>query len=1138
MQNTHTDLPGQFAQILCQLVAAENYHHLLWIAVEGHPHIAPALRAGLTRRHDIPQLSVIEADPASLEQVQHILSSWPDTRFYRGFSLPDLHYPDADTLVAQYQSLKGVYQRAPVDYWLERLEQEQAHYARSPQGALLEIIQAPSPPDFVILDGSEFTSYADYQQLQTAKIFILTGVNSFRNHMLFQELAACDAFFLMYQNWQEGSGYAVFKRWPPLQPGMAVVIHTRNEAANLPACLASVEGLPVYVIDMDSTDTTRELARQAGAQVIPHLPDVFVDEARNFGLAQVEYEWTLVLDADERLTPDLRTQLEALMTQPNPAAGYWIPRQNFFFGQWVERFFPDYQLRFFRTGKAAWTGMIHDFARVRGETRYLPAEPRLALQHYSYTTVADFLSRQLYYATHTVRQYQHLPASLTITSHTIRAEFQRDLEKLQKQIQDSSLSDLDWLVQTLYFFSNYVTAAHLFEVYAGFKPQPPIFLSAYSYLKNGVLFDYPFRESILSVIDWVDEMVIGYATDCEDNTRAELEALARQYPKLRLFPSEVWCKNRGQKGEVIRWAAEEAMQQCQGEWLWHIQADEVYHEADLPRLKDALRSSQGVAAYRFPILHFYGDYQTLISEKAQEIGWYQRCIRLARRGQTQHIKDAWTQMLNPQAQGEIRDLEIRIFHYGHVRQAEAMRLKSSYMEQLYAPLPQDFQVCPPGEYVYDRVPQEYLQTFTDSHPQTMRKRQARSILTPLSQQPQKPRILIISRHHRIRKGFGITLQEIFATGLLHTYFELHHLAWHYSGPDMSMDGVMVYGCQPGGAFGLQRLKHLLLLLEPAVVLLHADPHFFISYLPILEAWQGAVLGWFPIDYNRDHNPSAVIPVFQRCQRILCLSQYGVDQVRKDYAGPLEVVPLGVNTRRFYPVISSAEKQRLRKQLHWPEEAFVFLVVANNFWRKGLEYAIEAFYQLKRQAPNLAARSFLYLHTEFSEALDELIQAYDLRKHVRISQGFHPYHHPFSEQQLLELYQASDALLLTSLGEGFGMPLLEAQACGLPVIAPEHSSIPEVVQDAGLRFRAPGRICGQSADSIVWLNLPDPQDAARKMAQLITDPKLVTHLGQQGLRRAALYTWERSAEWLAAALGLCSTQGKPEFHYEEPRIIAV
>lgn len=1143
MQNSQIELSGQLARRLCQLVAAEDYRHLLWIGVSGHPELAPALRAGLLRRGASPRLSIIEAEPSRLEQTRQLLSDWPEATFYEGFALPGLCYPEAGELIAQYRSQRWIHQRAPLDYWLERAQEEARLYAQSPQGALLKVLKTAPEPDFVILDGSEFTSQADYACLKTARIYVLTGINSFRNHALFQELAACADLYLMYQNWQEGSGFAIFKRWPVLLPGIAVVIHTHNEAANLPACLASVAGLEeCLVIDMDSTDATRTLAEQAGARVIPHLPGVFIDEARNFGLAQVRHTWTLVLDADERLTPELKVQLQMLSVQDNTAAGYWLPRQNYFFGQWIESLFPDYQLRFFRTGRAAWTGMIHDFARVQGESRYLPAEPRLALQHYSYATVADFLSRQLDYADHTVRQYQCLSPRLSISSRMIREEFRQDLEKLREKIQDPALSDLDWLIQTLYFFSNYVTGARLFEAYSGLLAhlRQEVFLSAYSYLKNGLRFDYPFRESILSVIDWVDEMVIGVATDCEDETLAELQALARSHPKLRIFASEVWRQNRGQEGEVIRLAAEEAMRQCRGEWLWHVQADEVYHEADLPRLKAELLSpaAQGVSAYRFRVLHFYGDYQTLIGENAQEIGWYQRCIRLTRRGQTQHIKDAWTQILSPEALGETRDLDIRIFHYGHVRLPEAMRLKSSYMEQLYAPLPDDFEVCAPGEYVYDRVPRPYLRNFRDTHPQTMRGRQARQILAKVAQRAQKPRILLISRHHRIRKGFGITLQEIYATGRLQAYFEVHHLAWHYFGPDMLMDGVMVYGCQPADAFALQRLKHLLLSLEPAVVLLHADPHFFVPYLPVLQAWQGAVLGWFPVDYSRDRNPEALLPLLHRCQRILCLSQYGADQLRKDYPGPLEVVPLAVNSSRFQPVSSAQEKLRLRKQWDWPAEAFVFLVVGNNFWRKGLEYAVEAFHQLELQVPELAARSFLYLHTEFSESLDELIRAYGLQERTRISQGFDPYKRPFSEQQLLELYQASDALLLTSLGEGFGMPLLEAQACGLPVIAPEHSSIPEVVKQAGLRFQASGRICGQSADSIVWLNLPDTQDAARKMAQLLRDPELAGRLGQQGLQQARVCTWERSAEWLAAALGLCLEQGKAEFHYEEPRIIAV
>ncbi|MGE3728174.1 MAG: glycosyltransferase [Candidatus Sericytochromatia bacterium] len=1140
---------------LFQLVFAEALKHILYIGVNGDLQLVQTLVQARKLRADKPFLSLIESDLSRSQQLMQALGAEPRLRILLGYSQRQAFYPDLALLTQFFRSQKSAWHQFPLDYWLDKAQTELQDFASRPQaqtGLLKDLAQrepVQPAPDMVILDGSEFTSEADLAVFPEAKLLILTGVSSYRNFANFQRLVADPRYYLMYQHGQQRMGFAIFKRKPAYLPGISVVIHTRNEAKNIEDCLTSAAWAQErVVIDMFSEDNTPSLAQAHGARLVPHVPIYFIDEARNFGLTQVHHAWTLVLDADERVPPDLAQKLQDLSLNPEGISGFWLARQNWFFGQWIQHLFPDYQMRFFASGQGAWTGMIHDFARIQGETAHLPADPRLALQHYSYTSVQDFCDRQIYYARSTVQQYMQLSPQIKVESQAIRKDFEQELEALQKKLKSTPLDDVNWLTQTLYFFSNYLTGASLMEAFAP-KQAQGVFLSAYSYLKNGIKFDYPFRESIRSVIALCDQFVICYATDSEDETQRELQALAAEFSQIELYPSEVWRHNRGHEGEVIRKAAEEAMGFCKGEWLWHVQADEVYHEDDLPLLREQLYSAgaERVDAFRFRVLHFYGNYGTLIKESAQEIGWYQRCIRLSRRGKAQHIKDAWTQILNPGDPGLVKDLEIRIFHYGHVRESEAMRIKMGYMEKLYAPLPENYEICPSGEFIYDRIPSGYLSPFGGTHPQHLRLRMAQARLAELSQtfvstnQSQrdgKPRVLILSRHHQIKKGFGISLNEVYGTGILQKYFEVHHLAWHYHEADTIMDGVWVYSTRPEDSLGLQRLKQLLVLLEPEVVLLHADMHFFPAFMPILEAWQGAVLGWFPVDYAREQNPSALMPLLQRCNQIASLSRFGVKQIQKNYTGPCEVIPLGVNCQRFVPVPSLETKIELRKRLHWPESAFVFLMVGNNFWRKGIEYAIESFHQFKRQFPDLAKQAFLYLHTENAESLKELIQVYGLEQHVRISENFDPYQRPLTQKSLLELYQASDCLLLTSLGEGFGMPLIEAQACGLPVLAPDHSAIPEVVGRAGLLIKAPQMICGQSADSIVWLRVPDPVDAAERMAELMTNPALRAELEQRALQQARAQSWDNTTWLLADALGQCHTLGRPVFEYEEPRMMAV
>lgn len=106
----------------------------------------------------------------------------------------------------------------------------------------------------------------------------------------------------------------------------------------------------------------------------------------------------------------------------------------------------------------------------------------------------------------------------------------------------------------------------------------------------------------------------------------------------------------------------------------------------------------------------------------------------------------------------------------------------------------------------------------------------------------------------------------------------------------------------------------------------------------------------------------------------------------------------------------------------------------------------------------------------------------------------------SDEQLVGLYSAADAFIFPSFYEGFGIPPLEAQACGCPVIVSNTASLPEV--------------CG---DSALYCSPHDAQDIADKMRQLITNPELAESLKQKGYVNLTRYSWETSAKRLAQVI---------------------
>jgi (heptosyl)LPS beta-1,4-glucosyltransferase len=115
----------------------------------------------------------------------------------------------------------------------------------------------------------------------------------------------------------------------------SVVIAAKNEALALPACIASVAwAAEVLVVENDSTDDTLDVARRTGATAFSH-PFTTIGAQRNAAIARASHEWILVVDADERATPELRDAVVRAIASGAEHDAYRIPRRNFFLGREV-----------------------------------------------------------------------------------------------------------------------------------------------------------------------------------------------------------------------------------------------------------------------------------------------------------------------------------------------------------------------------------------------------------------------------------------------------------------------------------------------------------------------------------------------------------------------------------------------------------------------------------------------------------------------------------------------------------------------------------------------------------------------------------------------------------------------------------
>lgn len=199
---------------------------------------------------------------------------------------------------------------------------------------------------------------------------------------------------------------------------------------------------------------------------------------------------------------------------------------------------------------------------------------------------------------------------------------------------------------------------------------------------------------------------------------------------------------------------------------------------------------------------------------------------------------------------------------------------------------------------------------------------------------------------------------------------------------------------------------------------------------------------------------------------------------------VEVVYGGVDAR-FQPVKNEAVLQAVRQRyrLHFPFVLHVGVIEP----RKNLVRLIEA-YDRVRSALHLPHRLVLagglgWLYEEVFQKVAEL----GLQDFV-LFPGYVP------EEDLPALYSLADLFVYPSLYEGFGFPPLEAMACGVPVVASNAASLPEVVGDAGLLVRP-----------------TDIEQLADAIARALTDNALRAELRERGFKRARLFTWQAAAE---------------------------
>src|SRR6266540_4612263 len=232
---------------------------------------------------------------------------------------------------------------------------------------------------------------------------------------------------------------------------LSVLVPVKNEAANLRDCLAGVSfAEEIVVVDSASTDATQAIAEESGARVVQFGWNGKFPRKKNWALENVrwQHEWVLIVDADERITPELEREIRRAIRRTD-VDGFYLNRRFWFLGGWINHcgYFPSWNLRLFRhrlgryeqieIKNSAQSGdnEVHEHVLLDGRPKYLSAP----MEHYAFPDIATFIEKHNRYSTWEAEAREQLNRGTT--GKTLRAtafgtvtEHKRLLKKLSMSL--------------------------------------------------------------------------------------------------------------------------------------------------------------------------------------------------------------------------------------------------------------------------------------------------------------------------------------------------------------------------------------------------------------------------------------------------------------------------------------------------------------------------------------------------------------------------------------------------------------------------------------------------------------------------------------------------------------------------------
>jgi glycosyltransferase involved in cell wall biosynthesis len=365
-------------------------------------------------------------------------------------------------------------------------------------------------------------------------------------------------------------------------------------------------------------------------------------------------------------------------------------------------------------------------------------------------------------------------------------------------------------------------------------------------------------------------------------------------------------------------------------------------------------------------------------------------------------------------------------------------------------------------------------------------------------------------------GFGTVSRNVFE-GLHNTgKYDIDVLGINYWGDPHDFP----YRIWPTGTnaqkdpYGRQKVLNMIPRMDFDILFLLQDS-FIMEFVPTLiphlrktRAKPFKSILYYPVDSIIKHKWAANIAP---ADYLVAYSEFGRQETLKRLPDreDIRVVPHGVDSRQYFPVAKD-EVSNFRKQYFGPyADHFIITNVNRNQQRKDIPRTIIAFKEFRKIVPN----SLLYLHMAIKDQGWDLAEVckymdLDITKDVIFPKNFGP-NQGYPREVLNLLYNASDVVISTTLGEGFGLAWLEAMAAKVPIIMPANTMLPEFITEET------GWLCKSGSSPSLWTVIQFDNEVSRPLTDVDDLVKILVEMynnPEERLRRA-----ENAHKWVTTQM---------------------